>query len=82
MLARYPAGSAEYQGHLVTGSPSRVMPTFVRRRRVDLVVMGTVARTGLPGFLIGNAAENVLSQLSCSVLAVEPEGFVSPVAAA
>ena len=34
----------------------------------DIVIMGTLARSGLPGFLIGNTAETVLSKISCSVL--------------
>jgi nucleotide-binding universal stress UspA family protein len=42
--------------------------------------MGTVARIGIPGLLIGNTAETILDQLDCSVLAVKPPGFVSPVA--
>jgi universal stress protein E len=46
---------------------------------IELIVMGTVCRTGLPGVLIGNTAENVLEQVNCSVLAVKPEGFTSPV---
>jgi len=40
--------------------------------------MGTVARTGLPGLLIGNTAEKILNRVTASVLAVKPEGFVSP----
>ena len=47
--------------------------------QIDLLVMGTVCRTGLAGFIIGNTAEEVLSALNCSVLTVKPEGFVSPV---
>ena len=46
---------------------------------IDLVVMGTVARSGIAGMLIGNTAERVLRKLPCSVLAVKPEGFTSPV---
>jgi len=41
--------------------------------------MGTVARTGIQGFIMGNTAENILNQLDCSVLAVKPPGFVTPV---
>ena len=33
----------------------------------------------LAGFFIGNTAEKVLHQLDCSVLAVKPDGFVTPV---
>jgi nucleotide-binding universal stress UspA family protein len=38
-----------------------------------------VARRGIPGLLIGNTAERILRKLPCSVLAVKPDGFVSPV---
>jgi nucleotide-binding universal stress UspA family protein len=41
--------------------------------------MGTVCRTGVTGFLIGNTAEKVLNNVDCSVLTVKPEGFVTPV---
>jgi nucleotide-binding universal stress UspA family protein len=43
--------------------------------------MGTVARTGLSGVFIGNTAENIINSLECPVLAVKPEGFVSPLRA-
>jgi nucleotide-binding universal stress UspA family protein len=41
--------------------------------------MGTVARTGVAGLFIGNTAEAILEQIECSVLAVKPEGFETPV---
>ncbi|MGD2124000.1 MAG: universal stress protein [Gemmatimonadota bacterium] len=65
--------------HLLEGDPEDVVPEFVRTREVDVVVMGTVGRTGIPGFLIGNTAEKILADVECSVLAVKPEGFKSPV---
>ena len=46
---------------------------------VDLVVMGTVSRAGIPGFFIGNTAETVLSLVKCGVITVKPKGFISPV---
>lgn len=61
------------------GRPAERIPAFVAERSVDILVMGTVARTGLPGFLIGNTAESVLQSLGCSLVAFKPEGFVSPV---
>lgn len=48
---------------------------------MDILVMGTVARTGIPGFIIGNTAENVFQKLSCSLMALKPQGFVSPMKA-
>ncbi len=41
--------------------------------------MRTVGRIGIPGLLIGNTAEEVFQTTNCSVLAVKPEGFQSPV---
>ena len=41
--------------------------------------MGTMARAGLEGYLIGNTAETVLQRVLCFVLTVQPDGFVSPV---
>jgi len=65
--------------HMVKGAASKVIPETARSLGAELVVMGTVARTGVPGLLIGNTAETILEQLDCSVLAVKPPGFVTPV---
>jgi universal stress protein E len=70
---------AETQFTLRRGEPAEVIPEFVVAEGIDLVVMGTVARAGLAGMLIGNTAERVLRKLPCSVLTVKPNGFVSPV---
>lgn len=65
--------------HLVQGPASRELPKLADIIDADLIIMGTVARTGIAGVLIGNTAENILSQLQCSVLAIKPRDFVSPV---
>jgi nucleotide-binding universal stress UspA family protein len=61
------------------GEPQDVIPEFVVSEGIDVLVMGTVARGGVFGMLIGNTAERVLRRLPCSVLTVKPDGFVSPV---
>jgi nucleotide-binding universal stress UspA family protein len=65
--------------HLLQGSPVTLLPRQARELNADLVVMGTLARTGISGLFMGNTAEAVLDQLRCSVLAVKPPGFRSPV---
>ncbi|MEM7727661.1 MAG: universal stress protein [Pseudomonadota bacterium] len=65
--------------HIVKGRPRVEIPHFVREHEADLVVMGTVGRVGVPGFLIGNTAETILTSIDCSVLALKPHGFESPV---
>ncbi len=65
--------------HLLKGSAKKVIPPFAAELQADLVVMGTVARSGIPGLIIGNTAETILNQLDCSVLAIKPPGFKTPV---
>ena len=65
--------------HVIKGQARHVVPELARELDVDLVVMGTVARTGIAGLFMGNTAEDILTQLDCSVLTIKPPGFVSPV---
>jgi nucleotide-binding universal stress UspA family protein len=65
--------------HVVRGPAQYVVSELARELAVDLVVMGTVARTGIDGFFMGNTAESILGQLDCSVLTIKPPGFISPV---
>ncbi len=65
--------------HIAAGPPHLMIRDAVQNLSIDLVAMGTQARSGFSGVLLGNTAERVLSHLTCSVLAVKPEGFVCPV---
>jgi len=67
------------QVHFMEDDPDYAIADLAASINIELIVMGTVCRTGLPGVLIGNTVENVLEQVNCSVLAVKPEGFTSPV---
>jgi len=67
------------RSHLIQGTPSEELPKIAKKVTADLVIMGTIARTGIAGLLIGNTAENVLNQLNCSVLAIKPKDFISPI---
>jgi nucleotide-binding universal stress UspA family protein len=67
------------QLHLLEGDPDERIPELAVQQDIDLLVMGTVCRTGIAGFLIGSTAEEVLNQVDCSVLTLKPEGFVTPV---
>ena len=77
LLTRHMATRCEV--HLPKGEAGEVIPRLAARLGIDLLVMGTVCRTGIPGFIIGNTAEQVLDAVECSVLVVKPAGFVSPV---
>ncbi len=64
---------------VISDSPENAILDYVESRKIDLVVMGTVGRSGVRGMIVGNTAEKVMSNLPCSVLAVKPMGFKSPV---
>ncbi len=78
-LLPYGLNKLKHRVHLLKGEPGRVISEVAQAQGIDLIVMGTVCRTGIAGLLIGNTAETVLRQVDCAVLAVKPEGFVSPV---
>ena len=67
------------QVHIATEPPHFAIMHYLERHRVELLVMGTVARTGISGMITGNTAERLLPQIPCSVLAVKPTGFKSPI---
>lgn len=73
--------SGSHRVHHLRGMAEERIPSFVKDEKIDILVMGTVARTGIPGFIIGNTAENIVQKLSCSLMALKPQGFVSPVKA-
>lgn len=65
--------------HMPKGSARKMIPKLAKELEADCVVMGTVGRTGIPGLIMGNTAETILDQLDCSVLAIKPPGFETPV---
>jgi len=65
--------------HMIKESPPKAVSDFVAKENVDLVVMGSVGRSGLSGLLIGNTAEKILDGIECAVLAVKPYGFKCPI---
>jgi len=77
----YHALSEPVRVHLAdkVGRPDEVILRCIREYNIDLLVMGTLGRAGIPGVLIGNTAERLLPEVTCSVLAVKPPDFRSPV---
>jgi nucleotide-binding universal stress UspA family protein len=61
------------------GQPASTIVRFAKEVCADCLIMGTLARKGISGLLIGNTAEEVLDSVGCSILTLKPEGFVSPV---
>jgi nucleotide-binding universal stress UspA family protein len=61
--------SAESMGS--PGRPDDVIVGLARKRKADLIVMGTHGRTGLPHVLLGSVAERVIRSAPCPVITVK-----------
>ena len=67
------------QVYLNEGRPHTCILSTIGEHSVDLLIMGTVGRGGLPGVLVGNTAEHLLSEIPCSIMAIKPADFECPV---
>ena len=67
-------GINEDHTHVLEGFPEDVIPKVAKEIEAELVILGTVGRTGLSAALLGNTAEHVISKLNCNLLAVKPSG--------
>ncbi|MCW8877369.1 MAG: universal stress protein [Kangiellaceae bacterium] len=52
--------------HLVEGYPETLLPDFVEKNTIDLLVLGTTYHSGL----VGSTAEKILDPINCDVLSV------------
>lgn len=68
-----------FEVHVGKGAPSQVIREAVAHLDPDLLVMGSISRGGIAGLLVGSTAERLLDRVDCSILAVKPDDFVSPV---
>ncbi|WP_158174698.1 universal stress protein UspE [Grimontia hollisae] len=73
-------GIDEAQTFCHEGLPEDVIPAVAKALDAELVILGTTGRIGLSAIFIGNTAEHAIDQLNCDVLAIKPDGYVSPLA--
>lgn len=71
---------AHQNTHVKEGLPEDVIEQTANELDSELVILGTVGRTGISAALIGNTAEHVIDRLNCDLLALKPDGYVSPLA--
>lgn len=58
--------------HVLEGFPEDVIPQVAEKLEAELVILGTIGRTGLSAAFLGNTAEHVISKLNCNLLAIKP----------
>lgn len=59
--------------HIEEGPADVLIPFAARKWQAAMTIIGTVARTGLSGALIGNTAEVILDALESDVLVLKPQ---------
>ncbi len=67
------------KSHLLSGEAAAVIADQVRQHEIDVLVMGTQTHQHETWHMMGSTAERLLSTLDCSLVAVKPADFVSPI---
>jgi nucleotide-binding universal stress UspA family protein len=63
--------------HIEEGPAEVLIPYIAHKLEAVLTVIGSVARTGLSGALIGNTAEMILDTLDSDVLVLKPDDIIT-----
>ncbi|EXF47238.1 universal stress protein [Pseudomonas sp. BAY1663] len=69
-------GIPDAQLHVEEGPADALIPRVCQRLKAVVTVIGTVARTGFSGALMGNTAEVVLDTLESDVLVLKPDDII------
>lgn len=79
LMKKFLSKHGSFENFLIKGDVVSSIANFVNMSKPNALIMGTFARSGLSGYLIGNTAEDILLSINSPVIAVKPDGFVSPV---
>jgi len=77
MAAKYQI--AADQVHLREGAADIVINDLAREIDAGVIVLGTVARSGISGLFIGNTAESIMEHTQSDVVAVKQSDFISSI---
>jgi nucleotide-binding universal stress UspA family protein len=70
-LGRFDFEGVTWEQHVLSGDPVHEIVQRARDTQADLIVMGSVGRSGLPFMLMGSTAVKVLRHLPCALLIVK-----------
>ena len=65
------AEGVQVETRVLSGKPARVITDFATRNGVDLIVVGSLGKTGLSRLLLGSTAEAIIRTAGCGVLVVK-----------
>ncbi|BCB96861.1 universal stress protein [Dissulfurispira thermophila] len=66
------AVNIKINGEVHVGDPFDVIVNIAKRKKADLIVMGSHGRTGIVRLLMGSVAARVIGHAPCNVLIVKP----------
>jgi len=72
LAAQHAAKNRRTEYALRIGAPSDQIVRYAGSRDIDLIVMGTHGRSGVPHMLMGSVAEKVVRSAPCPVLTIRP----------
>ncbi len=75
-LSQFDLHDVSYNKLICEGQPHEEILKSVNEHEIDLLVMGSVGRTGVARILLGSVAEKVTRELPCSIMTVKEEDFV------
>ena len=58
--------------HIHKGKPGVALSGLAAKLKAELIVLGTIARKGVSGMVVGNTAEKVLTAARCDIITVKP----------
>jgi nucleotide-binding universal stress UspA family protein len=64
------AAGVPFEGKIVEGNPANDIMKFAEESKEDLIVIGSIGKTGLEKFLLGSVAEKVVRNSRVPVLVV------------
>ena len=63
-------GAPEEHVHVVKGATAEVISATAEELDVDLIIIGTVGRSGIKGRVVGNTSEKILDHTGADILVV------------
>jgi nucleotide-binding universal stress UspA family protein len=77
-LGRFDFQGVTWEKHILNGDPAHEIVHWAKSTHADLIVMGSVGRTGLPYLFMGSTAVKVVRQLPCALLTAKRVQLLIP----
>ena len=73
MITKFKMPKTKIVAKVLTGSAAQELIGFVNSNKVDLVIISTHGRSGIPHWIIGSVAEKIIQSSVAPVLVIRPK---------